>query len=585
MVVTGARPVATPTIESWTHTPWRKLEVYVYRLQKAIHKAQRRGNRRTVHSLQRLLLKSRAARTLAVRRVTQDNQGKKTAGIDGIKAVGPMVRLLFVDQLRDFRTIRARPVRRVWIPKPGKIEKRPLGIPVLFDRAHQALVKLALEPQWEARFEPNSYGFRPGRSCHDAIEAIFTDIGKKSKYVLDADLKGCFDTINHTALLAKVDAPPLMRRAVKAWLRAGVMDGLDFSPTIQGTPQGGVISPLLANIALHGLEVATEQAHQYQGSSGNRYRPKLIRFADDFIVLCHTEEGVLAAKAAIEQWLAGMGLQFNPAKTSITHTLHRIEGRCGFDFLGFTIRQYPVGKTHTGTNAQGTALGFKTLITPSKGAVTRHNAHLNEVVRKHRSAPQAALIASLNPIIRGWSNYYRTVVSAMTFQACDATVYAQLQHWARRRHPKKGHGWVARRYWSMQPGARWEFVVKEHGEIVHRLRKHADTTVRRHIKVKGTASPFDGNFLYWARRLRTHPLVQGTEALLLHQQHGRCACCNLLFREGELREVDHIIPTAQGGPDRIGNKQLLHRHCHDQKTARDLAHGCSCQEPGRRGAV
>jgi RNA-directed DNA polymerase len=243
MVVTGARPVAAPTIESWTHTPWRKLEVHVYRLQKAIHKAQLRGHTRTVHSLQRLLLKSRAARTLAVRRVTQDNQGKKTAGIDGVKAVGPMVRLLFVDQLRDFGTIRARPVRRVWIPKPGKAEQRALGIPVLFDRAHQALVKLALEPQWEARFEPNSYGFRPGRGCHDAIEAIFTDIGKKSKYVLDADLKGCFDTIDQTALLNKLDAPPLIRRAVQAWLRAGVMEGLDCSPTIQGTPQGGVITP------------------------------------------------------------------------------------------------------------------------------------------------------------------------------------------------------------------------------------------------------------------------------------------------------------------------------------------------------
>jgi RNA-directed DNA polymerase len=193
MAVTGARPVETPTIESWTQTPWRKLEVHVYRLQKAIHNAQICGNVRTVHSLQRLLLKSRAARTLAVRRVTQDNQGKKTAGIDGVKAVGPMVRLLFVDLLPDFRTIRAQPVRRVWILKPGKAEQRPLGIPVLFDRAHQALVKLALEPQWEARFEPNSYGFRPGRGCHDAIEAIFTDIGKKSKYVLDADLKGCFD--------------------------------------------------------------------------------------------------------------------------------------------------------------------------------------------------------------------------------------------------------------------------------------------------------------------------------------------------------------------------------------------------------
>ncbi len=193
MVETEARSVETPTIEDWTQTPWRKLEHSVYRLQKRIYKAQSRGNTKAVHSLQRLLMKSQAARMLAVRRVTQDNQGKKTAGVDGVKSVGPMIRLHFVDRLRAHRTIVARPVRRVMIPKPGKDEKRPLGIPVMLDRAHQALTKLALEPQWEARFEPNSYGFRPGRSCHDAIGAIFTMIMQQDKYVLDADIKGCFD--------------------------------------------------------------------------------------------------------------------------------------------------------------------------------------------------------------------------------------------------------------------------------------------------------------------------------------------------------------------------------------------------------
>jgi RNA-directed DNA polymerase len=193
MEETKATAVTPPTIEDWTQTPWRKLERHVYRLQKRIYQAQSRGKLTVVHSLQRLLLKSHAARMLAVRRVTQDNQGKKTAGVDGIKAVGPMVRLLFVERLRHPETIRAQPVRRVYIPKPGKVEQRALGIPTMLDRAHQTLVKLALEPQWEARFEPNSYGFRPGRSCHDAVEAIFTCIATKDKYVLDADLKRCFD--------------------------------------------------------------------------------------------------------------------------------------------------------------------------------------------------------------------------------------------------------------------------------------------------------------------------------------------------------------------------------------------------------
>ena len=281
MVETEARSVETPTIEDWTQTHWRKLEHSVYRLQKRIYKAQSRGNTKAVHSLQRLLMKSQAARMLAVRRVTQDNQGKKTAGVDGVKSVGPMIRLHFVDRLRAHRTIVARPVRRVMIPKPGKDEKRPLGIPVMLDRAHQALTKLALEPQWEARFEPNSYGFRPGRSCHDAIGAIFTMIMQQDKYVLDADIKGCFDHIDHQALLGKLDTTPAIRRAVKAWLRAGVMNDGDLSPTTSGTPQGGVISPLLANIALHGLEEVATHAYRRRTVSNPHIRPQLVRYADD----------------------------------------------------------------------------------------------------------------------------------------------------------------------------------------------------------------------------------------------------------------------------------------------------------------
>jgi RNA-directed DNA polymerase len=279
MEETKATTVATPTIEDWTQAPWRKLERHVYRLQKRIYHAQSRGQVKDVHSVQRLLMRSCAARMLAVRRVTQDNQGKKTAGVDGVKAVGPMVRLLFVERLRHPEAIHARPVRRVYIPKPGKDEQRPLGIPVMLDRAHQTLVKLALEPQWEARFEPNSYGFRPGRSCHDAIEAIFTCIATKDKFVLDADIQGCFDNIDHQALLGKLDSIPAIRRATKAWLQAGVLHDGVFAPTSKGSPQGGCISPLLANIALHGLEGSAVSAYQ-RWAGGTRIRPALIRYAD-----------------------------------------------------------------------------------------------------------------------------------------------------------------------------------------------------------------------------------------------------------------------------------------------------------------
>ena len=232
-----------PPIEDWASIPWRKLERKVYRLQKRIYQASLRGNDKAVHNLQRLLMKSKAARTLAVRRVTQENQGKRTAGVDGVKSVKPAQRLALVHHLRHHKQIKPQPTRRVWIPKPGKAEKRPLGIPTMLDRAHQCLTKLALEPEWEARFEADSYGFRPGRSAQDAIQAIFIYICKQPKYVLDADIANCFNAINHLALLDKLQTFPTMRRAIKAWLKAGVLDEGVFAPTEAGTSQGGPLTP------------------------------------------------------------------------------------------------------------------------------------------------------------------------------------------------------------------------------------------------------------------------------------------------------------------------------------------------------
>jgi RNA-directed DNA polymerase len=254
--------------------------------------------------------------------VTQDNQGKKTAGVDGIKSLTPPQRLTLAKTLKLTET--AQPTRRVWIPKPGTTEKRGLGIPVMRDRAAQALVKLALEPEWEAHFEPNSYGFRPGRSKHDAIEAIFTTIKQKAKFVLDADIAKCFDRINHNALLNKLHTSPRMRRVIKEWLKAGVMDGGKLFPTEEGTPQGGVVSPLLANIALHGLETAIRQAFPQTKMIQGRQRewqPYVIRYADDFVALHEDETVIKHVQQLVNTWLAEMGLELKPSKTRITHTL------------------------------------------------------------------------------------------------------------------------------------------------------------------------------------------------------------------------------------------------------------------------
>ena len=524
-------------------------------------------------------MKSRATRMLAVRRVTQDNRGKRTAGIDGMKNVEPKDRITMVATLSEPKRLKARPIRRVYIPKRNKAETRPLGIPVMLDRAYQALVKLALEPQWEARFEPNSYGFRPGRSCHDAIEAIFIGIRQESKFVLDADIQGCFDHIDHQALLNKLDAPPIIRRALKAWLNAGVMDGLDLSPTEKGTPQGGVISPLLANIALHGLEEAVQKCYAHDRTYEKRektgraiiyrFRPQLIRYADDFVVLSQTLEGIDASKLVIEQALADMGLRLSLEKTRITHTLHSVDGNVGFDFLGFHIQQYPAGKTHGRKSDGRTPLGHKTLIYPSTESVNRHLSDLREIIHSHRSVKQDVLIYALNPVIKGWTRYFRTACSMRAFSHCEYVTYRMLRRWAERRHKKSKH-WVSKRYWRCTD-SKWRF-----GDNQAYLWKHWDTHIQRHVKVRGNMSPFDGNLLYWARRLKNHPLNSRIETKLLNVQRHKCTWCGLHFRAGDVLEVDHIDPRE--GRKNPFNQQLLHGHCHDEKTAR---HG-NTRGPGQR---
>jgi RNA-directed DNA polymerase len=552
-------PPATVSVD-WTLLPWRKLEKSVYRLQKRIYRASERGNVQVVHRLQQKLMRSEAARLIAVRKVTQDNQGKKTAGVDGVKSLTPTERLEMVEAIhpKHMKRTRAKPVRRVWIPKPGKPEKRPLGIPVMRDRAFQALAKQALEPEWEARFEANSYGFRPGRSGHDAIEAIFRTISLKDKYVLEADIKGCFDNISHQALLDKLDTYPAMRLAVKGWLKAGCLDREVFTETEQGTPQGGVVSPLLANIALHGLEEAVQKA--YTDKEG---KPTLIRYADDFVVLHSSEEGVNKARQVVEKWLASMGLTLSPKKTRIGQTLKGADP--GFDFLGATVRQFPVGKRHSGRNGHGGLLGFKTLIKPSREAIKRHVQVLRMMTREHQNKPQEALIATLNPVITGWANYHRTGVAKEAFAYCDDRLYSMLRRWAQRRHPGKNATWVTSKYGGVNEGEGWIFRVKEGST----LKRHSKVHIKRHVKVRGATSPYDGNLIYWAQRLKEHPLTDSRTGYLLKLQKGKCAYCGLHFMEGDLLETDHIIPKCLGGDDRILNLQLMHRHCHDQKTVQD----------------
>jgi RNA-directed DNA polymerase len=562
----------------WKHINWRKLEKCVYKLQKRIYKASERGDVKAIRRLQKTLMKSWSARVLAVRRVTQDNQGKKTAGVDGVKLLTPKQRFALVIKLK--LGSKCRPTRRVWIPKPGKQEKRPLGIPTMYDRALQALVKMALEPEWEARFEPNSYGFRTGRSCHDAIAAIYEAIKQKAKYVLDADISQCFDRINHNVLLNKLNTFPTIRRQIRAWLKAGVMDKQQYQQTSEGTPQGGVISPLLANIALHGME---ERIKQYAemldikesrgrqlGKRDKRKALNLIRYADDFVILHEDLTVVQRCQSIISEWLKGMGLELKPSKTRLTHTLNKCkQEEPGFNFLGFNIRQYPVGKHQCGKKTNGEILGFKTIITPSKEKQKIHYDRISNIINDHKSAPQVALIGHLNPIIKGWSNYYSTVVSKEVYSFLDHLIYLKLRAWAKSRHPNKSGYWVSNKYWQTYGGNNWIFATKQEGQNPMRLHLHADTPIVRHVKVKSEASPYDGNLIYWSSRMGEHPEATTRVATLLKKQKGKCTHCGLYFRESDVLEIDHIIPQTKGGKDEYKNLQILHRHCHDDKTAKD----------------
>ncbi len=497
----------------WDAINWCLHQDNVRRLRQRIFKAAREGDLATVRNLQKLMLRSWSNTLLSARQVTQRNAGRETAGIDGQVALTSWARLdLAVQVHREGSAWQPRPVKRVYIPKAGNRAKlRPLGIPVIADRCHQGRVRAALEPEWEAQFEPKSYGFRPGRGCHDALSAIYTvsrGVGAKRVWALDADLAAAFDRIDHSQLLAALGSFPA-REMIRAWLKAGVFEaGKGFAPTEEGTPQGGVISPLLLNVALHGLERAAGVRYRAAGTRSGQTMPDspvLIRYADDLVVLCHSQLQAQQVKAVLSQWLTPRGLAFNEDKTRIVHL------DTGFDFLGFNVRRYD----------------GKLLIKPSKAAIQRIRKRLRTQIRALRGSNAAAVIAALNPVIRGWAGYYRGAVSKKTFGVLDDYLWKLTYKWAVHSHANKPKTWVSARYFGRFKKFRNDrWVFGDHVTGFH-LVKFSWTGIVRHTLVKGGASPDDPALTeYWAtRRKRIKPPLDDYTLRLLTKQDGRCPLC------------------------------------------------------------
>ncbi|HEY9693425.1 MAG TPA: group II intron reverse transcriptase/maturase [Oculatellaceae cyanobacterium] len=539
----------------WRTIDWKKVNQEVRNLRLRIYRAAKQNDLKKVRSLQRLMLRSYANRLLSVRRVTQLNAGKDTPGVDKLTIKTPEARGKFADMLKVYEIWKAKPVRRVYIPKTNG-KKRPLGIPVMLDRAVQAMVKNALEPYWESKFECGSYGFRPGRGCHDAIEAIYNnakgDSRNKKKFVLDADIKGAFDNINHKYLLEAIGNFP-SRELIKQWLKAGYVEMGKFHTVESGTPQGGVISPLLANVALHGMEEALGIKFRYIKSKGvfeSKSKRALVRYADDFVVLTETLKEAEECKRILEVWLIERGLEFSKEKTRIVSLTE------GFNFLGFNVRRYEVEDRRS---------KLKLLIKPSKESVQKFRDNLKESWMKLVGFDADLVVKSLNPKIKGWGNYFRVGVSAETFYELDAWIYGRVLRWAKRTHPKKNLGWIRKRYFTNnKPGTSWgKFGDKASGVYLALL---GEIKIKRHIKVVGNYSPDDPELKdYWETRMsKDVKSLAKSRQILAKRQRGKCTVCGDSLLNGEELHAHHIVPRSEGGKDKYDNLNLVHLYCHQQ---------------------
>lgn len=542
----NAQKACAPTGKpaAWESIDWKTAAREVKRLQMRIAKAQRDGKYSKAKSLQWMLTHSFYAKVLAVKRVTEDNKGKRTPGVDGELWLTPLSKAKGIAKLSR-RGYTPQPLRRVYIEK-GNGKKRPLGIPTMRDRAMQTLYRMALEPVAETTADPCSYGFRPCRSTHDAIERCFSLLSHKvsPQWILEGDIKGCFDHISHDWLLAHI---PMDRTILRKWLKCGILENGDWFPTEEGTPQGGAISPLLANMTLDGLQQMLRKRFRYD--KAHNYRTNMVnmvRYADDFIITGRSKE-LLENEVllAVEEFLAERGLELSREKTSITDI------RDGFDFLGQNLRKY-----------NGTLL-----TKPSKKSVNKFLSSIRATIKANLHTPQHELLFLLNPRIRGWVNYHKHAVSKQTFSTIDHEIWQCLWRWAKRRHPSKSSRWIAKRYFYTIGVRSWNFAVKidrkqkDSQPEYHKLIWAADTPIRRFVEIKTEANPYDPKWsLYFEERENAKMLytLRGYETMkrIFLEQKGICPVC------GERITAETGWASHKGAAKR--GTTIMHPNCHKQ---------------------
>jgi RNA-directed DNA polymerase len=543
--------------DNWQAVDWRRVERNVRGMQIRIAKATREGDWRRVKALQRMLTRTLSAKLYAVRRVTQ-NQGARTAGVDRELWDSPDSRWEAIGRLKR-RGYRPLPLRRVFIPKANGKE-RPLGIPTMKDRAMQALYLLALEPVSESTSDPNSYGFRLNRSTADAMSQIFVAMSQKGSahWVLEADIKGCFDYINHDWLERNV---PMDTTILRKWLKAGLIYRGQLQATEAGTPQGGIISPTLANVTLNGLErdLIAHLGAKFGIAKAKKLKVHVVRYADDFVITGDSREMLESeVRPWVETFLAVRGLQLSEEKTRITHIDQ------GFDFLGWNFRKY----------------SGKLLIKPSKKNVQTFYRKVADTISSNKAVRQEDLIRLLNPMLRGWAQYHSPVVAKQAYSRMEHLLFGRLWRWSKRRHPQKNADWVRKKYFHTVGERNWVFaapvVWQDGSKGLFEMYQAGSTVIKRHKKIKGDFNPFDPKWEQYSEQLRQERMWESMRyrkqwATLYMSQSGLCAQCGCALTDETGWHDHHLEYRMHGGTDALSNRVLLHPECHRQVHSGNIA--------------